>query len=282
MIDIDNIINEYFQTDRGYLYLVDLIKNKFPSLKINEENLNDLKITIMEKEEFLKTGFVGIYNALNNSISVFTNRNEQGEMIYELNLDNEYIINTFLHELIHALTTTINEDNSVIEGINIRLENGTNSFFLALNEGITQMITDDIMGHESDAYPFETNFARQIAFILGKDKLLEIYSSNNPNLLLSAIDDLNSVDAFSLIQKMFYFHLVTKGIMLDNNYNLGTIIQSDLIKLYRASKLTADEEYAMLLLDIDKVKEYLEYIPACNLDADSLGFRGINDLKKGF
>lgn len=282
MIDIDSIINEYFQTDRGYLYLVDLIKNKFPSLKINEENLNDLKITIMEKEEFLKTGFVGIYNALNNSISVFTNKNEQGEMIYELNLDNEYIINTFLHELIHALTTTINEDDSVIEGINIRLKDGTNSFFLALNEGITQMITDDIMGHESDAYPFETNFARQIAFILGKDKLLEIYSSNNPNLLLSAIDDLNSVDAFSLIQKMFYFHLVTKGIMLDNNYNLGTIIQSDLIKLYRASKLTADEEYAMLLLDIDKVKEYLEYIPACNLDADSLGFRRINDIKKGF
>ena len=144
------------------------------------------------------------------------------------------------------------------------------------------MITDDILGHESDAYPFEVNFARQLAFIIGKDRLLEIYSSNDPNLLLNAINELNSVDAMNIVQKIFYFQLVTKGIMRDDNYNLGTSIQSDLLDLYQFSGLQEDEAYAILLLDTDKIQEYLDYIPACDLDINSLGFKNINELKEKF
>ena len=46
-MNIDTIINRHFNTDKGFNYLVDFIKIKFPNLSINEENLKTLKIIKM-------------------------------------------------------------------------------------------------------------------------------------------------------------------------------------------------------------------------------------------
>ena len=41
-MNIDEIVNRYFNTDKGYLFLVDLVRQKCPTLKINEDNLEQI------------------------------------------------------------------------------------------------------------------------------------------------------------------------------------------------------------------------------------------------
>ena len=236
----------------------------------------------MTKEEFMRTYFAGIYTASDNTIKIFTNKDEQGNNIFEYDLTDEEIINNFLHELIHALTSTVQEDKSVFEGINIRLPNGENSIFLGINEGITQMITDNLLGKESDAYPFETTFAKQLALIIGEDKLLAIYSSNNPQLLIDEINKIGSVDAATLCHEILLFQMVTKGELDDDGFNLGFVIQRHLMMLYEDSGVKMDDEFESLLLNSEKVKNYMQYIPAQYPSVDYLGFSGIDILEKKF
>lgn len=279
---IDEIINITYHTDKGYKYLVDLIKNKYPALKINEENLKSLKIENMSKEDFIRTGFVGIYIAHDNTIKVFTNKDEIGNNIFDYNLTFNEIINTFLHELIHALTSRICDDRRIIEGINIRLPDGNNSFFLGINEGITQMITDNILNEESDAYPFETNFARQLAFIIGEDKLLSIYASNNPQLLIDAINEVGlENNALDLIKEIFLFDLVYKNQIEYADYNLGISIQSRLIELYINSGLSKDKDFRKIILNNKKVEKFLTYFPY-QKSIEEIGFEGIDQLFESF
>ncbi len=284
-MDINDIINKHFNTDKGYLFLVEMIKENNSTLKINESNLSNLKIETMSREEFASTGFAGIYIAKDNTIKVFTNYDLNGEKIFPDEvikdyLSDETLINTFAHELIHAMTSKTDAYDNVTEGINIRRANGQNSFFLAINEGITQMITDDLFGKESDAYPFETNFARQLSLIIGKDKLLEIYSSNNPQLLLDAINSIGSdVDALDLLSSMYTFYCLENGFMINDGKNYGDKIQSQLVELYKASGLELDDEFRSLVLDEEKVNKYMSYMPNQFESMSDLGFENINEIK---
>lgn len=275
-MDFNELINTYYKTDKGYLYLVDLIKLKFPALKINEEVLKTLKIDIMGKEEFKKTGFTGIYVASGNTIRIFLNKDLNGNKIVNYDLKDVEIINTFLHELIHALTSKIDLDGNCFEGLNIRKVNGENSYLLPFNEGITQMIADDIMEYESDAYPFYVNFARQIANVIGKDNLLYAYSSNNPNVLVDEIGKYSKeFNTFKFIEKIYYFDLICRGYMQDGGYNLGSSIQQDLINLHKNTNKEINQD---LLLDVNKIKKYMEYIPFRYSEIDDLGFGNIEEI----
>jgi len=275
-MDFNELINTYYKTDKGYLYLVDLIKLKFPALKINEEVLKTLKIDIMGKEEFKKTGFTGIYVASGNTIRIFLNKDLNGNKIVNYDLKDVEIINTFLHELIHALTSKIDLDGNCFEGLNIRKVNGENSYLLPFNEGITQMIADDIMEYESDAYPFYVNFARQIANVIGKDNLLYAYSSNNPNVLVDEIGKYSKeFNTFKFIEKIYYFDLICRGYMQDGGYNLGSSIQQDLINLHKNTNKEINRD---LLFDVNKIKKYMEYIPFSYSEIDDLGFGNIEEI----
>lgn len=284
-MNIDTIINRHFNTDKGFNYLVDFIKIKFPNLSINEENLKTLKIIRMSKEKFIQTSFSGLYNYDKNTIEVFTNLDENGNKIFNIDISDEELINTFLHELIHALTSMKDNDNNIIEGLNIRNPEGINSIFLAINEGITQMITDDILGKESDAYPFETTFARQLALIIGKDKLINLYSTNAYELFVDTLEKIGSnVNIYNLINKIFCFNFICKGMMADGGYYLGNSIQKDLIDLYKASGIKEDIEFEKLLLDSSKINKYMGYLPVSFISMKDLGFDNIdiiiNDFKE--
>lgn len=282
-MNIDEIINRFFHTNKGYTYLIDIIKKKYPSFIINEENLKTLKIVPMPKEEFMRTACSGIYKYDINTIEVFSNIDENGNKIFDLDISDEDLINTFLHELIHAITSKKDKNNYIIEGINFRTPEGENSIFLGINEGITQMITDDIMGKQSDAYPFETTFARQLALIIGYDKLIELYSSNNYELFAETLTKLGSnVEIPQFINKIFVFHYMCKGLLNDEGYGLGTSIQKDLINLYKASGVNQDDEFKDLLLDSDKIYKYMQYILVIYDDMKYLGFYDIDELINSF
>ena len=152
---INEKINEKYNTDKGYMYFVDLLIEKYPSFNINLDNLGELEIDRVTQELFYDSGFVGVYTARENKIRLFTNYDEDGNKYFsDINISDEELINTFVHEFIHCISSKI-DDNVIYEGFNMRC-NGQSSYFLGINEGITQMITDDLLECESDAYIFQT------------------------------------------------------------------------------------------------------------------------------
>ena len=279
---IEELINKTYNTDKGYLFLVDLIKRKLPNFNIEEKNIETLKIDTMDKEQFMRTTFVGIYEYENNCIKVFTNKDESGNRIYNEEISDRELINTFLHELIHASTSRIKEDGLVYQGINIR-EDNKDSILVALNEGITQLITDDLLEEESDAYPFLKHFAKQIGLIIGKDKLYEFYSNNDIDGLVNAIDKIYGEEiAKDLINEIYSFSKLENGILKDDGYYLGDKIESQLFDLYLKSG-KYNPEFEDSILYNEKVKEFGQLLPRAIFNIEELGFRTMDfGERKGF
>ena len=275
---INEIINKKFNTDKGYLYFCDLIKEKYPSFKINEENINNIIIEELTQEEFIETQFVGVYTAKNNTIKVFTNRDKNNEKIYdEIDLTDDELINTFLHELIHCMTSKVNED-MILEGINMRMPDGQSSYFLGINEGITQMITDDLLETKSDAYIFQTIFAKQLAEILGKDKLLEMYSNNQNNEFIESIMQIDpNFDIQSFVINSYYFNALVNGTNIPEARQIGTEIQLDLLNL-QAKTNTKNENFDSLVLTKEKVLELSANLPYIVISLRDCGFSNIEQL----
>lgn len=262
MIDINSYINELinrnFNTDKGIYYFIDLIKEKYPFFKINEDNLKTLSIVEMTPEYFRKTGFVGEYVAGRNEIkilkeSVFTE--------FGISFSEKEIIETFLHELLHALTSKIdNENGLILEGLNIRkIIDNSSSYFLATNEGVTQYLVNDLLGIDnSDAYIFETNIAKQISLIVSKEFLIKCYSNNDIETFLNQLKALDKdINLISFFQIIYAISDILKNSSLNNEDLVYVkLIQEQLIKLYLNSDRINDTEFASLIL----IKELSELI----------------------
>lgn len=286
MLDINDIINKKFNTTEGIYYFVNKIKEKYPSFNINEDNLKNLLIEEMPLETFEKTGFVGVYYARLNKIALLTNLDNLDYKFTE-----EELLETFLHELIHTLTSKI-EDNIIIEGLNQRmLDTNTNSYFLAINEGITQYIVNDLLGSKSDAYPFETTIAEQLSVIIGKEKLIELYTTNN---LEGFINSLKTIDP-ELDERSFVINIAAVSLILNDYLDLDqsieaemrvTNIQKQLIELYNKSNCNKDLEFNEIVFDSSKASEILNQsmlkAKNPNLTIDEVGFKGIDELKNEF
>lgn len=285
-MDINEIINRKFNTTRGYMYFVDRIIEKYPSFKINEENLKTLSIVEMSNEYFNQTGFVGEYVAKRNEIKILV---KSPVAIYELTDDE--IIETFLHELIHALTTYIREEiDQILEGINLRrLSDSVSSFFLGLNEGITQYIVNDLLEIKSDAYPYETNLVEKLELIIGKDNLLKYYSNNDISSLENSIKNIDPLFNFQkLIFDIYCMHLI---VSLQNyeykdveTYIRGTNIEQLLLNLYLSTNREFDDEYFSLCMNSEKIAKIVnpeklrDYLGFKNLNIEEIGFTNIDDV----
>ena len=281
-MNINEIINQEYGTDKGFLFLIDLIRVKMPYFEINEDNLRTLIVEDMSIDQFIRTGFTGIYQEGRNRIGIFTNMDENGNPYYEdVQLSNEDLINTCLHEIIHATTTEMGPEGIVLQGINLRQDN-QDSFFIALNEGITQMITDDLLEVESDAYPFLKNFARQIGCIIGKEKLIEMYSKHDCQGIISALDNAYGKEiGLTLIQEIYYFDQIQKGNMVDGGYFLGDKIQQQLIELHDMTG-KVDDGFDDLIITNEKANEYVSMLPGRFESIEKLGFstKNIDEERK--
>ena len=268
---INEIINRRYNTDKGYLYLIDLLKEKYPDFNINEENLNKLSIEEVSKEMFLETSFVGVYTAKDNKIRIFTNYDIDGnEIIPGIEITEEELINTFLHELIHCVSSKV-DGEMIYEGFNMRVD-GQSSYFLGINEGITQMVTDDILGYKSDAYVFQTIIARQLGEIVGKDNLVKAYSNNDimmfEDLVMSKDCNFNFKD---FIINNFYFNLIVNGHLFNNAEMIGTNIQEQLL-------LLGKDKINDLVLNSNRINELVHLLPIDVFSFSDIGFDDIDNV----
>lgn len=256
MDEINRRINSFFKTDVGYLHILKLVKSKLPFLVINENNLENIKIEKMDYQYFLQSGFVGEYVASKNLIKLFF-----GHQV--INISESEIIETFTHEFIHLLTSEYDHNGMLLQGFNMRSVDNVDSYFIGLNEGITQMIAEDVLGiKKSDAYPFETNIARKLAVIIGKEKLIELYSKHDIDGLITEIAkiDLN-FDMREFIIKVYCLHDFISGTNYSDALGLGTEVEQLLIDLYQKSGKDMDEDFSKLIIDKKMADEMAALVP---------------------
>ena len=72
MKNINDIINKKYNTALGINYFHELLKNKYPTMKINENNIETLKVEEITQKEFLQHGYTGICYAKDNTIKILT------------------------------------------------------------------------------------------------------------------------------------------------------------------------------------------------------------------
>lgn len=291
IININQIINKKFNTDKGVLYLIELLQKEFPTLKMNLDVLPKLNVVEMPKEYYEQTGFVAEFVYERSEIKLLTNL-EGNERLNE----NE-ILKSFLHELIHAVTSKADE-NFIYEGINIRdRETKQSSFFLGLNEGITQYIVNKVLGEQNDAYPYETTIATQLVAIIGEDDLMRSYSENSYEQLQQSIKskclDYSDFDFRVFIQSIYNISgYIFGGIALGYNPlefgNCIKTIQDITIKWYNSlenigSGLFKFEETILTKEKVSQIQSILlsssEYLGLEVLD-ETLEIKGAENGKK--
>lgn len=285
---INSLINKYFNTTNGINYLVQLIKEKYPNFKINEDNLKNLKIVEIPEEEFLEHHRVGIYKAKKNEISILTKVTK-----FDYNITEEEILETFLHELIHCLTSYLKvEDDLILEGINFRKISDNNcSFFVAINEGITQLIVNDILKRNSDAYVFETHIAGQLSCIIGKEKLIECYSGNKFETI---VNELENIDKEFDVQK-FIIDVYAEYLILINAVNNGieesdktrvASIEDRLLELYLKTNREYDDLFFDSLMSNEEAESIINFEESVNIygrqDISKYGLGNVGGAKEKF
>ncbi|MBR3199509.1 MAG: hypothetical protein IKG27_05810 [Bacilli bacterium] len=270
MDKINEIINRVFRTNEGYKYILNLISKRYPTLKINEENLKKIDIEKMDLEYHLKTSFFGEYVAERNTIKIyFGDKNEK--------ISDMEIIETFTHELIHLLTSTYDKDGTLLQGFNMRDKEKGDSFFIGINEGITQMMTEEVLDiTNSTAYPFHTNIARKLSIIIGEEELIQAYSKHDIDAFVAKLFEIdNNLDVRSFIIKSYFLHLVTMGYDISDAIGLGTEIEDLLNNLYINSKKENDEEYFKLLIDQNDVDVMAKHVPDKIMSSSRFLYYGI-------
>ena len=259
---INELINKKFNTDKGFYYFIDLIKEKYPYFKINEANLETLIVEEIPEEDFLKHGSFGIYYAKTNTLKILKNISK-----FNINITEDELIETFLHELIHVLTSyVLLEEDKILEGINYRrISDKASSFFLAINEGITQYIVNDLLNlKNSDAYIFETHIAKQLSLIIGKEKLLTCYSNNDFEgfiKALQAIDREFDVRKFVLDTYSEYLVLINafaSGDKLEDKRRVA-IIEDNLLELYLKTSREYDQEFLDSLFTYEEADRIINF-----------------------
>ena len=277
-MNIEQLINKKFNTDKGVLYFIELLHKEFPTLKMNLEVLPKLNVVEMSEEYYQQTGFVAEFVYDRSEIKLLT-KSEGTDRLTE-----DEILKSFFHELVHAVSSK-SDEKYIYEGLNIRDKNTKeNSPLLGLNEGITQYIVNKVLGEQKDVYPYQTLFAAQLATIIGDDNLMECYS-NNSNVQLQEILS-NSVSCFSPEDFGRYVQLINiiPGFFDETFYRceLGLclkMIQDITIKWYNSSEKTENtiQNFEDLILTSEKAKE-IQIISL--MPYDIFGLEALDELEE--
>ena len=251
IIDIDNL-----QIDSIYKpYLREFINktSNFNFRNINQ-TLETLSITNIKFPETLLKNNEGEYSISENKIRIRKD-----------NIDSLY------HELFHAFTSW-REDSSI--GCGFYQEDLGYNIGSSLDEGYTDLLFNDIFNSEIN-YTVEANIANKLQLILTKEKMQEMYTSNN---LIDIVEFLSkysskqeSVSFIILMDKLEkYNHRYKKSINIMNilsnylvdvyinalsfDYQVGVITYADIYDKLDIFK----EEFIKHAFDEEKIKqEYL-------------------------
>lgn len=268
---------------------------------VNKEEVMKRIIKNFEGFEFLndfKKGVLGSYSNFTKKISISKNIVE----------DEEKIKSVFFHEMIHCITTDLEE--SVTGFSQKNLDKNNEEFKVTMHgftEGFTQYATKIrdkkyLLSKEGNAYPILTEQVANIALLIGEDRFFNIAFNNSQNLIeemeleYGATIELEELfDAFEIIwkeEKKIYREkniisqekLLLKSIFgnyIESNeltYAKNTIILT-LEKLLLTRSISTIDEFNHLYYTM---KVYIEQLDASgNVKMYELLFDKLKELKNG-
>lgn len=155
---------------RDNLYNLIYIFNKnFPNISLENLNNNLKTLQIIKSNKFINKR-VSRYNYVTN--------------ILEFNIDKINEGYDMKHVMMYELLSIITNNGKQI-GFNY------NNKFEALNAGYTEILTNNLVGNESDIPYLENEVisTNMIALMVGNDTLFDAYFNNNAELLLNKLVD---------------------------------------------------------------------------------------------
>lgn len=285
---VDNLFNNYFNTNQGYMHIANLLKQEFPSINMDFSNLENLEFIEMSEKEYKESQSHGIYFAKGNKILIYKDKT----------LNDENLVETLIHEMIHAITSKVIE-NLIIEGFNFR-DNGESSVFLYLNEGLTQYIANRIMKKRSDAYLLESKFIEQLLSLGNANELIQGFFNMDYMSLINYLQKTdNDLDVHNFVNKIYYAFKYFYSYIFCNFYEAGFyqnefykissnnlhdvfyILQEEFLNLYKKS-INQPNNFKDLMLNESEVDMLLNppgISEEQRLDINLCGFRDIDKLR---
>ena len=147
--------------------LIHIFNEKYPEISLNNLCNNLKTLNIVKSNKFLNKR-VSKYNYMTNTI--------------EFNIDEMNEGYDMKHVLMYNLLQVIT-NNGVMTGFN------QNDKYRALNAGYTEILTNYLIGNESDISDLESEIISTniISYILGDETLFKAYFNNDAELLTNAM-----------------------------------------------------------------------------------------------
>ncbi len=221
------------------------------------------KVIISDKRE--KNTVMSV-SLTDNNLYINANRIQQdidGNFILEFDKASDFVKHSFIHELMHL--SSIRNGYVGIVPIN---KGGCKNI---LNEGLTQMLTDEVCGYYEDKSVMSYDFPKVVAHILrasfGNDVILDAYFKD-PNALDKAIDNTAISKAF---KSYLYVSLTlcSRAPMVEKQRRENNILKSMVVNIIAPTFQKLDEkkkeQYLSRLLysisgDTSRKAKLIEYI----------------------
>ncbi len=147
--------------------LVEIFSNNFPNVSLEKLN-NNLKTLKIKRVSKYVTNEVAYYSGASNTLYIN----------YSKITDDDDVRHIIMHQLLHIITY-----NGRYSGFN------ENNFFRALNEGFTEIITNNIVGNEGDKTYFDDEVVATnlLSSIVGVDVMERCYFNNDAQGLMQEL-----------------------------------------------------------------------------------------------
>ena len=147
--------------------LINIFNSKYPDISLNNLVNNLQTLNIVKSNKFVNKR-ISKYNFLTNTIEFNLSKIEEG---YDMK-------HMLMYELLNVIT-----NNGKMVGFNL------NDKYRALNAGYTEILTNNLVGNDSDISNLESEVISTniVALIIGEDTIFKAYFNNDANMLTNAL-----------------------------------------------------------------------------------------------
>ena len=147
--------------------LVNIFNSKYPDISLNNLVNNLQTLNIVKSNKFVNKR-ISKYNFLTNTIEFNLSKIEEG---YDMK-------HMLMYELLNVIT-----NNGKMTGFNL------NDKYRALNAGYTEILTNNLVGNDSDISNLESEVISTniVALIIGEDTIFKAYFNNDANMITNAL-----------------------------------------------------------------------------------------------
>lgn len=151
----------------NFMTLIEIFIKNFPNVSLERLNKNLETLKIKKVSRFV-TNYHAYYNGSSNTLYI---------NYHKIN-DDDDIRHIMMHQLLNIITY-----NGIFSGFN------QNNFFNALNEGFTEIITNNLVGNEGDNtyYDDEVIATNLLSSIVGYDVMENCYFNNDAKGLMEEL-----------------------------------------------------------------------------------------------